>query len=122
MRKQLISMMLCLSAVGAVSFCPMPATAAVAQNQTIKVKGQVVDENGEPLIGATVKVKGATAGSITDFDGNFQLDVNSNATIVVSYLGYKSREIAVRGRAVLEPIKLDPDNNMLEQEIGRAHV
>src|SRR5574344_1012850 len=117
MRKQLISMMLCLGAVGAVSVCPTPAFAAVAQNQTIKVKGQVVDETGEPLVGATVKVKDTSAGTITDFDGNFQLDVKSNATLVVSYLGYKNREIAVRGRAILDPIKLDSDNNMLEQVV-----
>ena len=117
MRKQLISMMLCLGTVGAVSLCPTPAFAAVTQNQTIKVKGQVVDETGEPLVGATVKVKDTSAGTITDFDGNFQLDVKSNATLVVSYLGYKNREIAVRGRAVLDPIKLDSDNNMLEQVV-----
>ena len=117
MRKQLISIMLCMGAVGAVSFCPTPAFAAVAQNQTIKVKGQVVDETGEPLVGATVKVKNTATGSITDFDGNFQLDVKSNATLVVSYLGYKSREIAVRGRAILDPIKLESDNNVLEQVV-----
>ena len=110
-------MMLCLGTVGAVSLCPTPAFAVVAQNQTIKVKGQVVDETGEPLVGATVKVKDTSAGTITDFDGNFQLDVKSNATLVVSYLGYKNREIAVRGRAVLDPIKLDSDNNMLEQVV-----
>ena len=117
MRKQLISMMLCLGTVGAVSLCPTPAFAVVAQNQTIKVKGQVVDETGEPLVGATVKVKDTATGSITDFDGNFQLDVKSNATLVVSYLGYKSREIAVRGRAILDPIKLESDNNVLEQVV-----
>ena len=110
-------MMLCLGAVGAVAVCPTPAFAAVAQNQTIKVKGQVVDESGEPLVGATVKVKDTSVGTITDFDGNFQLDVKSNATLVVSYLGYKNREIAVRGRAILDPIKLDSDNNMLEQVV-----
>ena len=110
-------MMLCLGTVGAVSLCPTPAFAAVAQNQTIKVKGQVVDETGEPLVGATVKVKDTATGSITDFDGNFQLDVKSNATLVVSYLGYKSREIAVRGRAILDPIKLESDNNVLEQVV-----
>ena len=110
-------MMLCLGTVGAVSLCPTPAFAAVAQNQTIKVKGQVVDETGEPLVGATVKVKDSATGTITDFDGNFQLDVKSNATLVVSYLGYKNREIAVRGRAILDPIKLDSDNNMLEQVV-----
>ena len=56
MRKQLFSMMLCLGVVGGASFVtPMPAMAAVAQDQVITVKGHVVDDQGEPLIGATVR-------------------------------------------------------------------
>ena len=84
---------------------------------TIKVSGQVVDQDGQPLIGATVKVKGAKGGSVTDFDGNFQIDAPANATLVVSYVGYKDREIAVRGRAILEPIQLASDENLLEQVV-----
>ena len=117
MKKQLFSVMLCLGAIGSASLSPMPVMASVTQAQTVKVKGQVVDETGEPLVGATVKVKDSNAGTITDFDGNFQLDVKSNATLVISYLGYKNREIAVRGRAVLDPIKLESDNNVLEQVV-----
>ena len=116
MRKQLFSVMLCLGAIGGVSLCPMPVQASVAQ-ATITVKGQVVDENGEPLIGATVRLKDATTGVITDFDGNFTISAKSNAVIVVSYMGYKTREIAVRGRAVLEPIKLESDTNVLDQVV-----
>ena len=101
---------------GGLAFCPVPAVASVTQ-QTLKVSGQVVDQGGEPLIGATVKVKGATSGSITDFDGNFQLSVPADATLVVSYVGYKDREVAVRGRAVLEPIQLSSDENLLEQVV-----
>ena len=72
MRKQLFSMMLCLGAVGGASFVtPMPAMAAVAQDQAITVKGHVVDDQGEPLIGATVKTKDAKTGAVTDLDGNF---------------------------------------------------
>ena len=117
MKKQLFSMMLCLGAIGSISLSPMPAMAAVAQDQTIKVKGQVVDDLGEPLIGASVRVKDSTVGAVTDLDGNFQLDVKPNAVLVVSYLGFNSREIAVRGRAVLEPIQLSSDNNVLEQVV-----
>ncbi|MCI7256134.1 MAG: TonB-dependent receptor [Prevotella sp.] len=116
MRKQLFSVMLCLGAIGGVSLCPMPVQASVAQ-ATITVKGQVVDENGEPLIGATVRLKDATTGVITDFDGNFTISAKSNAVIVVSYMGYKTREIAVRGRAVLEPIQLESDTNVLDQVV-----
>ena len=111
-------MMLCLGAVGGASFVmPMPAMAAVAQDQVITVKGQVVDDQGEPLIGATVKTKDAKTGVVTDFDGNFEIKVKANTTLIVSYLGYKDREIAVRGRAVLEPIQLTSDNVMLEQVV-----
>ena len=107
MRKHvLFSLMLTCGAVGGAFIAsPTPVMAAVTQGQ-VKVTGQVVDQDGEPLIGATVKLKGAQSGSVTDFDGNFQLNVPSNATLVVSYVGYKDREIAVRGRASLGQIQL----------------
>ena len=108
--------MLALGAVGGLSVCPVSVKAAVTQ-QTIKVKGQVVDQGGEPLIGATVRVKGAQSGSVTDMDGNFQIDAASNAVLVVSYVGYKDREIAVRGRAIIDQITLDSDDNVLEQVV-----
>ena len=91
--------------------------ASVTQAKTIKVGGQVTDQQGEALIGATVKVKGATTGSITDFDGNFQLTADPNATLVISYVGYKDREVAVRGRASLGTIQLESDSQMLEQVV-----
>ena len=117
MRKQvLFSAMLMLGVMGGFSTYPVPAMASVTQ-QTIKVTGQVVDQDGEPLIGATIKLKGAQTGVITDFDGNFSIDVPSNATLVVSYVGYKDREIAVRGRAVIEQIQMESDAMMLDQVV-----
>jgi len=117
MRKQIFfSAMLSLGMLGGLSVCPMPAMASVTQ-QTIKVSGQVVDQDGEPLIGATVKVKGAQGGTITDFNGNFTIEASSNAVLVVSYVGYKDREVAVRGRAALEPIQLESDSQMLDQVV-----
>ena len=117
MRKQvLFSVMFIFGMLGGLIVCPVPAMASVAQ-QTIKVSGQVVDQDGEPLIGATVKVKGSQTGVVTDYDGNFQLDVPSNATLVVSYVGYKDREIAVRGRAIIEQIQLDSDAQVLDQVV-----
>ena len=70
MRKQLISVMLTLSLVGGLTASTVPAMASVEQAQIIKVSGQVVDQDGEPLIGATVRVKGSQTGSVTDIDGN----------------------------------------------------
>ena len=117
MRKQaLFSVMLSLGMLGGLSVCPTPMMASVTQ-QTIKVSGQVVDQDGEALIGATVKVKDAQSGAITDYDGNFELSVPANATIVVSYIGYKDREIAVRGRAALGQIQLESDSQVLEQVV-----
>ena len=85
------------------SFC---LTGAVyAQKGTIK--GTVVDENGEPVIGANVIVKGTTNGTITDLDGNYVIPVENmkNVILQVSYVGYNTVEEAVKGRASV-PIKL----------------
>ena len=118
MRKELVfSAMLFSSVLGGLSVCPTTAMASVQQNQTIKVSGQVVDQDGEALIGATIKVKGAQAGVITDFDGNFTIDAPANGTLVVSYVGYKDREIAVRGRAIIEQIQMESDALVLEQVV-----
>ncbi len=108
--------MLTFGFTGGLTVCPVTASAAVTQ-QTIKVKGQVVDQDGEPLIGATVRVKGASSGSVTDIDGNFQIDAASNATLVISYVGYKDREVAVRGRAQIDPIQMEADSHMLDQVV-----
>jgi len=117
MRKEvLFSLMLTLGMTGGLTVCPVSANAAVTQ-QTIKVKGQVVDQEGEPLIGATVRVKGATTGSVTDIDGNFTIDAASNATLLISYVGYKDREVAVRGRAVIESIQMEADSHVLDQVV-----
>ena len=118
MRKQvLFSVMLSLGMVGGLSTYSVPAMASVQQDQTIKVSGQVVDQEGEPLIGATIKVKGAQSGAITDFDGKFTIDAPANGTLVVSYVGYKDREIAVRGRAILNQIQMESDAMMLDQVV-----
>lgn len=108
--------MLTFGLAGGLTVCPVSVKAAVTQ-QTVKVKGQVVDQDGEPLIGATVRVKGATTGSVTDIDGNFVIDAASNATLLISYVGYKDREVAVRGRAVIESIQMEADSHVLDQVV-----
>src|SRR5574344_382823 len=62
--------------------------------QNVTVKGTVSDEGG-PLIGATVKVKGATSGAVTDMDGNYSIQASPKQTLVFSYLGYETKEIYV---------------------------
>ena len=117
MRKDfLFSAMLSMGTLTGLSVCPLPAMASVTQ-QTVKVSGQVVDQDGQPLIGATVKVKGATTGAVTDFDGNFTMDVPANAVLTLSYVGYKDREVAVRGRAALGTIQMESDSQLLDQVV-----
>ena len=68
-----------------------PAVQHIVQTNT--VKGQVVDHQGEPIIGATVKVKGGKSGTVTDLDGNFALKATPGAVIEVSYIGYRTQEL-----------------------------
>ncbi|WP_028902909.1 TonB-dependent receptor [Prevotella sp. P6B4] len=89
------------------------ALAAKAQN--ITVKGTVTETaTNEPIIGATVKVKGAGNGTVTDYDGNYQLSVDKNATLVFSYIGYKTVEQAVNGRTTINVILKDETNDLNE--------
>ena len=67
--------------------------------------------------GATIKIKGGQGGTVTDLDGNFQLEVPGNATLLISYVGFKEREVAVRNRAIIESIQLQADNKMLDQVV-----
>ena len=63
-----------------------------------KITGKVTDEKNEPIIGANVVVKGSTTGTITDMDGNFTLEVPDQATLLVSYIGYTPKEVAVKNQ------------------------
>lgn len=85
--------------------------------QTSTINGKVTDANGEAIIGASVTVKGTTSnGTITDLDGKFNLDAPANATLVISYVGYKTIEIPVNGKKVLT-ITLKEDTEMLDEVV-----
>lgn len=72
--------------------------ATVGWGQNLSVKGSVSDTKGEPIIGASVVVKGnTTQGTITDLDGQFTLNVPSNSTLVISYIGYVTQEVPAKG-------------------------
>ena len=62
------------------------------------IKGTVVDEAGEPVIGASVQVQGTKTGAITDFNGNFSVEAPSNATLLISYVGFVTETVSVQGR------------------------
>lgn len=82
-----------------------------------KVTGKVKDSSGEPVIGASVIVKGNnTMGTITDFDGNFMLDVPAKSVLVISYIGYVTQEVPTAGKNSLE-IVLKEDTKTLDEVV-----
>lgn len=83
---------------------------------THKITGRVLDEKGEPVIGANVVEKGTTNGTITDVDGNFSLAVSSNAVLQVSFIGYLPQEIATGNKTTFS-ISLREDTQALEEVV-----
>lgn len=97
-----------------VSFFCLIAMSGAAQ---VTVTGVVTDEAGEPLIGATVLEKGKQNGAATDIDGNFKFNVSSsNATLMVSYVGYATQEVKLNGKTNLT-IVLKEDSQVLEDVV-----
>jgi TonB-linked SusC/RagA family outer membrane protein len=87
----------------------------VAQ-QTKAIKGTVLDSNGEPVIGATVKLKGAKAtGAITDLDGHFTLNAPAGSTLEISYIGFKTMEVKANGSEIT--VTLEEDNKTLNEVV-----
>ena len=84
--------------------------------QKITVHGYVDDDLGEPLIGATVMEKGTSNGTATDIDGNFTLNVDPNATLLISYIGYDPQEVAVNGRTDIK-VTLGQNSTMLQETV-----
>ncbi|WP_455674581.1 SusC/RagA family TonB-linked outer membrane protein [Phocaeicola sp.] len=96
--------------------CAMLLLSAVAFAQS-QITGHVADATGEAVIGANVTVKGTTNGTITDFDGNFTLDVdNKNGTLVVSFIGYKTIDVKMAGKTNFQ-ITLEEDTETLDEVI-----
>ena len=93
----------------------LPLTVLAQGTKT--VKGTVVDQNNEPIIGATVVVKGSTIGAATDLDGNYVLNgVPEDATLVFNYLGMLPQEISAAGQSVIN-VKLREDAQLLEEVV-----
>lgn len=82
-----------------------------------QVRGTVVDDSGEPVIGATIQVKGASLGTVTDIDGNFTLSAPANGTLVISYVGYQTQEVPVTANP---RIVLVQDTELLEEVVVTA--
>lgn len=93
------------------SFVMMSAT-ALAQKRTYT--GVVVDDQNEPVIGASVVQKGTSNGTITDYDGNFSVSVESGATLVISYIGYVTQEVKAADNL---RIVLKTDQQLLDEVV-----
>ena len=90
----------------------------VTSGKRKKVTGTVKDANGEPIIGATVVEKGTTNGTVTDFDGNYTLELSGNGTLSISYIGYKTQEFAVsRIKQDLLSVTLREDTEVMDEVV-----
>ena len=87
-----------------------------AQNLTVKGVVMAQDEP-DPVIGASVIVKGTTTGTVTDFDGNFELQAKVGDVLQVSFMGYKSQEVKVANAGPIR-VTLAPDNVMLQEVVA----
>ena len=106
------ALVICGLAIGTLSM-PVPMIAEIVSggvklaetqqvNQSKTVKGKVIDDHGDPLIGVTVAVKGQSGtGCVTDVDGNFSLSVPSGATLVFSYVGYTTVTVKTGGQSTI---------------------
>ena len=97
----------------------MAATPSVSETlqQNRKIKGRVVDVNNEPMIGVSVLEKGTTNGVITDFDGNFTLDIRGNSAVLVcSYIGYITAEIQVGNQTALH-VQMSEDVKAIDEVV-----
>ena len=100
-----------------VASAPKANASQAVQNETFGVNGKVTDETGEPLMGAGVMVKGRPGvGAVTDLEGRYSITAGQRETLEISYLGYKTVEVAVQGRRNID-VQLQPDNEVLEATV-----
>ncbi|WP_066218854.1 SusC/RagA family TonB-linked outer membrane protein [Formosa haliotis] len=95
------------------SFLLLTMTNAYAQSS---ISGKVLDENGIPLPGVAILIKGTNNGTVTDFDGLYTLNANSGNVLVYSYLGYKTKEVTFNTQTVLN-VSLEPDAQGLDEVV-----
>ena len=81
------------------------------------MKGTIIDESGEPLIGVSIVVKGTSTGTITDFNGNFSIDLPAGRKeLVISYIGYKEQTVTVTGNGPVN-VKMVSDTQALDEVV-----
>ena len=95
-----LSALLCVPVCSFAADAQAKAVPAQAVQQGHTVKGKIVDENGEPMIGVTVRVNGGKAATVTDLDGNFSLDARPGDMLEISYVGYKTANVRAKSSAM----------------------
>lgn len=117
-RKDALAARICLVLLtGGVPQILSASEAMEVVQQSSAINGVVVDEAGEPIIGANILQKGTTNGTITDFDGKFSLNVPAQATITVTYIGYKTQEITLKPGQKNIKITLQEDSETLDEVV-----
>ncbi len=104
----------CVSLFTALLALPLMLLAAEAAPQ--QIKGRITDENGQPLVGATVNVKGTTTGTWADMNGNYTISATADAELEYSYLGYTAQTLKVGSRSTID-VKMVPDSANALQEV-----
>ena len=117
-RKDALAARICLVLLtGGVPQILSASEAMEVVQQSSAINGVVVDAAGEPIIGANILQKGTTNGTITDFDGKFSLNVPAQATITVTYIGYKTQEITLKPGQKNIKITLQEDSETLDEVV-----
>lgn len=83
---------------------------------TIEITGKVLDENGEPLPGATLTIEGTTTGTVTDMDGNFSLNLDEGEVLVISYIGYQTQKITIENQTQVS-VSMELDDTSLGEVV-----
>ncbi|MDR1884322.1 MAG: SusC/RagA family TonB-linked outer membrane protein [Prevotella sp.] len=96
--------------------CCFTFSMQIFAQQSIKLSGTVMDESGEPVIGASVMILNTATGTLTDLDGKYSLTIPSNATVKISYIGYITQEIPVKGKTTLNVV-LKEDLKLLDEVV-----
>lgn len=110
-----LSMLICLTAQMAFANPEMNFNVVDEAFQST-ITGTVTDTDGAPLPGANVLVKGTTNGTQTDFDGNYTIEADSNATLVFSYIGFATQEVAINGQSTIN-VAMAEDTNLLSEVV-----
>lgn len=112
MNKKLTQLSRAMKRIGMMMVMMLFAVMVYAQD--IKVTGTVTDSSGEPIVGASVMVVGSKGGAVTDIDGKYSVQVSPQATLRITYLGFKNEEVKVGGRKVINVQMKSADTELNE--------